>query len=190
MGKRKNNFYQLNQLSNKDLNKKVSTPTAPFISCAMKKNFCLVLDIDETIVHSMNLRFGNYFLLRPGVINFLEELSKLYEIIIFTSSPKFYADGILNKIDIDNNYISHRLNKDHVIFEEGKSVKKLNMIGHDLNKIIFVDNMKSNAKFNLQNLCHVSTLIYDINDEEIIKLKDKLKFIANNNKYKDDIRKG
>ena len=156
----------------------------------MKKNFCLVLDIDETIVHSMNLPFGNYFLLRPGVINFLDELSKLYEIIIFTSSPKNYADGILNKIDIDNNYISHRLYKNHVVFEKGKSVKKLNMIGRDLKKIIFVDNMKSNAKYNPSNLCHVSTWFFDINDEEIIKLKLKLKYIATNNKFKDDIRKG
>ena len=187
---RKKSIYKLNQLSNKDLNKTISTPTTPFIRSAMKKNFCLVLDIDETIVHSMNLPFGLYFLLRPGVITFLEELSKLYEIIIFTSSPKVYADGILNKIDIDNDYISHRLYKDHVIFEKGKSVKKLNMIGRDLNKIIFVDNMKSNAKYNLQNLCHVSTWFYDINDEEIIKLKLKLKYIATNNKYKDDIRKG
>ena len=190
IGNRNKSFYKLNQLSTKDLNKTISTPTTPFIRCAMKKNFCLVLDIDETIVHSMNLPFGNYFLLRPGVINFLDELSKLYEIIIFTCSPKFYADGILNKIDIDNNYISHRLYKDHVVFEKGKSVKKLNMIGRDLNKIIFVDNMKSNAKYNLQNLCHVSTWIYDINDEEIIKLKLKLKYIATNNKFKDDIRKG
>ena len=189
-GNRKKDIYKLNQLSNKDLNKIISTPTTPFIRSAMKKNFCLVLDIDETIVHSMNLPFGLYFLLRPGVINFLEELSKLYEIIIFTSSPKFYADGILNKIDIDNKYISHRLYKDHVVFEKGKSVKKLNMIGRDLNKIIFVDNMKSNAKYNLQNLCHVSTWFYDINDEEIIKLKLKLKYIATNSKYKDDIRKG
>ena len=189
-GNRNKNFYKLNQLSNKDLNSTASTPTTPFIRCAMKKNFCLVLDIDETIVHSLNLPFGNYFLLRPGVINFLEELSKLYEIVIFTCSPKFYADGILNKIDLDNNYISHRLYKDHVVFEKGKSVKKLNMIGRDLNKIIFVDNMKSNAKYNLQNLCHVSTWIYDINDTEIIKLKDKLKYIATNGKYKDDIRKG
>ena len=189
-GNRNKSFYKLNQLSNKELNTTVSTPNTPFIRCAMKKSFCLVLDIDETIVHSMNLPFGNYFLLRPGVINFLEELSKLYEIVIFTCSPKFYADGILNKIDIDNNYISHRLYKDHVVFEKGKSVKKLNMIGRDLNKIIFVDNMKSNAKYNLQNLCHVSTWIYDINDMEIIKLKDKLKYIATNSKYKDDIRKG
>ena len=189
-GNKNKSFYKLNQLSNKDLNKSISTPTTPFIRCAMKKNFCLVLDIDETIAHSMKLPFGSYFLLRPGVINFLEELSKLYEIIIFTSSPKFYADGILNKIDIDNNYISHRLYKDHVVFEKGKSVKKLNMIGRDLNKIIFVDNMKSNAKYNLQNLCHVSSWIYDIYDEEIIKLKLKLKYIATNSKYKDDIRKG
>ena len=190
-GNKKNNFYKLNNISEQDINNNnISTPKTPFIRCAMKRNFCLVLDIDETIVHSMNLPFGNYFLLRPGVINFLEELSKLYEIIIFTCSPKIYADGILNKIDIDNNFISHRLYKDHVIFEKGKSVKKLNMIGRDLNKIIFVDNMKSNAKYNLQNLCHVSTWIYDIYDEEIIKLKIKLKNIATNNKFKDDIRKG
>ena len=189
-GNRNRSFCRVNQISKKDLNKTISTPSTPFIRCAMKKDFCLVLDIDETIVHSMNLPFGNYFLLRPGVINFLDELSKLYEIIIFTCSPKIYADGILNKIDIDNNYISHRLYKDHVIFEKGKSVKKLNMIGRDLNKIIFVDNMKSNAKYNLQNLCHVSTWIYDINDEEIINLKVKLKNIATNNKFKDDIRKG
>ena len=78
----------------------------------------------------------------------------------------------------------------HVIFEKGKSVKKLNMIGRELNKMIFVDNTKSNAKYNLKNLCHVSTWIYDINDQEIIKLKIKLKYIATNNKFKDDIRKG
>ena len=189
-GNRFKNFHRSNQLSGKELNKSISTPSTPFIRSEMKKNFCLVLDIDETIVHSLNLPFGNYFLLRPGVINFLEEISKLYEIIIFTSSPKIYADGILNKIDIDNNYFSHRLYKDHVIFEKGKSVKKLNMIGRELNKMIFVDNTKSNAKYNLKNLCHVSTWIYDINDQEIIKLKIKLKYIATNNKFKDDIRKG
>ena len=121
--KQKNNFYLLNQLngtytykvnksSNKDLNNAITIPSVPYIKTKMKKNFCLVLDIDETIVHTINLPFGNYFLLRPGVINFLEEISKLYEIIIFTSSPKSYADSILNKIDVDNKFISHRLYKD------------------------------------------------------------------------------
>ena len=199
--KQKNNFYLLNQLNgtftykknkspNKDLNNTITIPSVPYIKTSMKKNFCLVLDIDETIVHTINLPFGNYFLLRPGVINFLEEISKLYEIIIFTSSPKIYADSILNKIDEDNKFISHRLYKEHVIFEKGKSVKKLNLIGRDLNKIIFVDNMKCNAKYNLKNLYLIPSWIYDINDQELIKLKSKLKYIATDNKFKDDITKG
>ena len=185
-----NYFYRINKSQNKDYYKTLNTPTAPFIRTIMKKNFCLVLDIDETIVHTMSLPYENYFLLRPGVINFLEEISKLYEIVIFTSSPKSYADSILNKIDIENKYFSYRLYKEHVLFENGKSVKKLNMIGRDLNKIIFVDNMKCNAKYNLKNLYLISTWIQDINDQELFKLKNKLKYIATNSKFKDDIRKG
>ena len=185
-----NYFYKVNRSQNKDINKTSSTPAVPYIRTIMKKNFCLVLDIDETIVHTMSLPYENYFLLRPGVINFLEEISKLYEIIIFTSSPKSYADSILNKIDIENKFFSYRLYKEHVLFENGKSVKKLNMIGRDLNKIIFVDNMKCNAKYNLKNLYLISSWIQDINDLEIFKLKYKLKYIATNSKFKDDIRKG
>ena len=204
--KDKNNFYYLTQLtgnntynyhnyktnktSNNDFNRTINSPSVPYIRIAMKKNFCLVLDIDETIIHTINLPFENYFLLRPGVIDFLEEISKLYEIIIFTSSPKSYADPILNKIDLDNKFFSYRLYKEHVIFEKGKSVKKLNMIGRDLNKIIFVDNMKCNAKYNLKNLYLISSWIQDINDQELIKLKSRLKYMATNIKFKDDITKG
>ena len=209
--KQKNNFYLLTQINNSNNNSKFSPsktsqssnnndslnktikknkPNPPFIRFAMKKKFCLVLDIDETILHTMNLPFENYFLLRPGVVNFLEEISKLYEIIIFTSSPKSYADPILNKIDIENKFFSYRLYKEHVIFEKGKSVKKLGLIGRDLNKIIFVDNMKCNAKYNLKNLYLIPSWIHDLNDQELIKLKTKLKYIANNSKFKDDITKG
>ena len=200
--KQKNNYYLLGQLnhtykanksSKNDLtntNNINNAPSIPYIKTTMKKNFCLVLDIDETIVHTMNLPFDNYFLVRPGVVNFLEEISSLYEIIIFTSSPKSYADSILNKIDVDNKFFSYRLYKEHVIFEKGKSVKKLNLIGRDLNKIIFVDNMKCNAKYNLKNLYLISSWIQDINDQELIKLKMKLKYIASNSRFKDDITKG
>ena len=184
------NHYKINKTLNNDLNRTINSPSVPYIRTVMKKNFCLVLDIDETIIHTMNLPFENYFLLRPGLIDFLEEISKLYEIIIFTSSPKSYADPILNKIDLENKFFSYRLYKEHVIFEKGKSVKKLNMIGRDLNKIIFVDNMKCNAKYNLKNLYLIPSWIQDINDQELIKLKSKLKYIATNIKFKDDITKG
>ena len=167
-----------------------SSPSIPFIKSSMKKDFCLVLDIDETISHSLKLSFGYYFLLRPGAIDFLNELSNYYEIDIFTSSLRLYADFIIDKIDTNGNLISYRLYKNHVTYEKGKSVKKLNMIGRDLNKIIFVDNLKSNAKYNLKNLCHISSWTNDIYDKELIKLKNKLKYIATSGKYNDDITKG
>ena len=136
------------------------------------------------------MSFGCYFLVRPGALDFLKEISKYYEIIIFTSSPKSYADKILNKIDINGNLISHRLYRNHVIYENGKSAKNLNMIGRDLTKTIFIDNLRSNAKYNLNNLCPITTWISDIFDDKLIKLKNKLVYIATSGKYDDDITQG
>ena len=182
-----NNYISINKEENDKNDEKY--PGVPFIKTSMRKKFCLVLDLDETISHSMKLNFGYYFLLRPGVINFLTELSELYEIIIFTSSPKIYADNIIDKIDEKGILISHRLYKPHVIFERGKSVKKLNLIGRDLNKIIFVDNMKCNAKYNPKNLYLIPTWTDDIYDDELFKLKEKLKYIYCSGKFNDDITK-
>ena len=167
-----------------------NSPSIPFIKCSMKKKYCLVLDIDETISHSLKLSFGLYFLLRPGTKEFLEEISKYYEIIIFTSSPKPYADKILDRIDINGNLISHRLYRNHVLYENGKSVKKLNLIGRDLKKTIFIDNLKSNAKYNLNNLCPITSWISDIFDKRLLKLKEKLIYIATSGKYDNDITEG
>ena len=198
----KNRNYCYNSIGNKNrctkyiyfkdkkYNYDQQSPSIPYIKIPTKKKFCLVLDLDETISHSMKLNFGNYFFLRPGTIEFLEEISKFYEIIIFTSSPKEYADDILDKIDKKGELISHRLYKSHVIFEKGKSVKNLNLIGRDLNKIIFVDNMRCNAKYNLKNLYLIPSWTDDIYDDEIYKLKNKLKYIYESGKFNDDITKG
>ena len=190
-----NSFYRINLFTKnfhnmEENNKKENYISIPFIKTNMKKNFCLVLDLDETISHSIKLNFGNYFFLRPGTIEFLNELSKFYEIIIFTSSPKEYADDILNKIDSNGDLISHRLYKPHVIFEKGKSVKKLELIGRDLNKVIFVDNLKYNAKYNLKNLYLITSWTDDINDNELYKLGNKLKYIYESGKFNDDVTKG
>ena len=58
------------------------------------------------------------------------------------------------------------------------------------NIIIFVDNIKYNAKYNMDNLYHVSSWKDDVYDEEMIKLQDLLIEIIVNGTFKDDIRKG
>jgi len=175
---------------NNDERKEVQDLDVPFIKKELDKKFCLVLDIDETLSHMVKLPFGNYFLVRPGVMDLLKELNTYYEIDIFTAALKHYADNIVNKLDKDNKYISYRLYRCHCSYEDGKSVKKLSLIGRDLNKIVFVDDLERNAKYNPQNLALVSKWIDDVYDNEIINLKDKLKFIALSGKYDEDITKG
>ena len=185
-----NHCIKYTYIKEKKYNNNEKPPSIPYIKTKMKKEFCLVLDLDETISHSMKLNFGNYFFLRPGTLEFLEEISKYYEIIIFTSSPKEYADDIIDKIDKKGEFISHRLYKSHVFFEKGKSIKNLNLIGRDLNKIIFVDNMRCNAKYNQKNLYLIPSWMDDIYDDEIYKLMNKLKYIYESGKFSDDITKG
>ena len=90
-------------------------PSEPYIKTKMIKKFCMVLDIDETLTHTLKLPFGDYFLMRPGVKDFLQEMKKYFEIIIFTSSPKSYADNILDQIDIHNEFFNFRLYRRYAI---------------------------------------------------------------------------
>ena len=166
------------------------TVNPPFIKAKMEKKFCLVLDIDETLSHTIKLPFGNYFLVRPGALELIKDLSYYYEVDIFTAALKHYADNILNKLDRNNNYISYRLYRCHCTYEDGKSVKKLGLIGRDLSKIIFVDDIRRNAKYNPQNLFLVSKWIDNIYDDELFKLKEKLEVIAISGQFDDDITKG
>ena len=119
----------------------------------------------------------------------MEKVHEIYEIIIFTAAKKNYARNIIYKIDY-NNYINHLLYKKYVIYEDGNPVKKLDSIGRDINKIIFVDNLECNAKYNKKNLYLISSWYNDIFDKELYKLKEKLINIANSGKYDDDITKG
>ena len=85
----------------------------------------LVLDLDETLVHSQFNTFSApsdviikieienevhdiHVMVRPGVNEFLEKMDKLYEIVIFTASVSKYADPLLDIID-ENGYCPFRL---------------------------------------------------------------------------------
>lgn len=96
----------------------------------------------------------------------------------------------MDKLDKNKIYFSHRLYRCHCSWEDGKSIKKLESIGRNLNKIAFVDDIERNAKYNMKNLILVTKWSDDIFDSEIYNITNKLKIIAENGKYDEDITRG
>ena len=90
---------------------------------------------------------------RPYTREALKELSKFFEIIIFTASHSCYANVVLDYLDPQNKYISHRLFRENCIqTKEGVYVKDLRIFhNRDLKNIILIDNAAYSFAFQVNN---------------------------------------
>ena len=129
--------------------------------------YTLVLDLDETLVHFFYTPSGGTFLIRPFCLHFLEEMSKIFEIIIFTAALKDYADSILDILDPNKLLINYRLYRHHTSLSGITFCKDLSKIGRDLNKTLIVDNLADNFKLQPNNGIPISTWIDDMKDTQL-----------------------
>lgn len=137
---------------------------------------CLVLDLDETLVHSSFKPVPNadyiipveientvhrvYVLKRPGVDEFMRRMGELYEIVIYTASLSKYADPLLDKLD-PNKTIRWRLFREHCVYHEGHYVKDLSILGRDLKDSIIIDNSPMSYMFHPGSAIAVPSYIDD-----------------------------
>jgi len=164
--------------------------SSPYIKNELTKKFCLVLDLDGTLVWRKIYKFEEYFFVRPGMFNLFKELSENYEINIFTASGKDFADFVIDKLDKDNKYISYRFYGYHCCEDFFDKYKRLDKIGRDLKKAVTIDDQERVASYNKNNLIHISMWLSDIFDDELFYITNKLKLIALSSKYDKDITLG
>ncbi|CAN0455829.1 unnamed protein product [Discosporangium mesarthrocarpum] len=77
---------------------------------------------------------------RPHLDSFLQAVSELFEVVVFTASQQVYAERLLNMIDPQKKYVKYRLYRDACMALEGNYLKDLNVLGRDLSKVAIVDN--------------------------------------------------
>ena len=153
----------------------------------MNKNkymYSLILDLDETLVHYIEEENRAYVKVRYGVENFLNDLSKIFEIIIFTENTKDYADIILDNIDPKHTLISYRLYREHIM---NNNIKNIIKIGRDLDKTIIIDNDEECFAMQKENGLKIKTFNGEEDDRELIYLKNDLLYLINKT-IKDDIK--
>lgn len=151
------------------------------------EKICLLLDLDETLIHSsftpvenpdllVPLIFDNeptrdiYVCKRPGVDQFLKGLEGHFEIVIFTASLSYYADPVIDFLD-PTGIIKHRLYRESCVsatgLYSGLYLKDLSRLGRKLDRCLLVDNCPSSFALQPQNGLSCRSWFSDKEDREL-----------------------
>ena len=145
----------------------------------------LILDLDETLVHSSFKPIPNpdyiipveiegrlvdvYVLKRPWLDEFLSEITGHFEIVVFTASLAKYADPLLDLLD-QSAAVRWRLFRESCYPYEGNYVKDLACLGRELSTTIIVDNSPHSYVFQPDNAVPIGTFIDDMEDQELLEI--------------------
>ena len=163
----------------------------PFLNRESLKQYTLVLDLDETLVHftdDPNDTNKGVLHFRPGLFEFLDKVSNYYELVVFTAATKEYADPILEAIEQNKIIFEYKLYREHTTIVGDDFVKDISKLGRDLSRVIIVDNMPQCFRLQKENGVFIRPFWGKDNDD--CALVDLLPILVSIAKEGWDVRKG
>lgn len=166
----------------------------------LNKRKTLILDLDETLIHSLSkgsprslngnnsniieIKLNNIATLyhvhkRPYCDYFLKEISKWFDLEIFTASVKEYADPIIDWLesellfDSNNKVFKKRYYRNHCTYRNGVGyIKDLSKYFQtdDLRNVIILDNSPVSYALHGDNAVMIEGWINDQNDKDLLNL--------------------
>ncbi|ELP86476.1 carboxy-terminal domain RNA polymerase II polypeptide A small phosphatase, putative [Entamoeba invadens IP1] len=116
----------------------------------------VIFDLDETLIHTHSLlpedskhsretckvvvQNKEYTTsIRPGAIQFLRQLSKTCEVVLFTASKQVYADQIIDYMEKDGKIFEHKLYQQSCKNKFGRVYKDATKLGRDIKNVVIFD---------------------------------------------------
>lgn len=153
----------------------------------------LVLDLDETLVHSqlkmtehcdlrLDVVIGEnpavfFVAKRPHLGVFLQTAAMWYNLVIFTASLQRYADPLITYLD-PGGLVKRRLFRPSCLRREGTFVKDIQQVEPDLRNVIIVDNSPAAYAMHEANAIPIEAWYDDPADEELLNLLPLLHALA------------
>ncbi|KAF8291987.1 putative mitochondrial import inner membrane translocase subunit TIM50 [Trypanosoma cruzi] len=155
----------------------------------------LILDLDETLVHSsLTLQPKQHDLIlsmktepevttiyvayRPFLHEFIQAVAGLFEVVIFTASVSMYCNPVMDAVDPEGILGSLRLYREHCSILNGAYVKDLSLLGRELSQVAIVDNSPVTYLFQQRNAIPIPSWFDDPKDNELKRLIPVLEALA------------
>ncbi|XP_069776136.1 CTD nuclear envelope phosphatase 1 isoform X2 [Narcine bancroftii] len=145
------------------------------------KGKVLVLDLDETLIHSHHdgvLRPT----VRPGTPpDFILKVSRWYELVVFTASMEIYGSAVADKLDNNRGILKRRYYRQHCTLELGSYIKDLSVVHDDLSSIVILDNSPGAYRSHPDNAIPIKSWFSEPGDTALLNLLpmlDALRFTA------------
>ncbi|XLS63749.1 hypothetical protein HN51_023723 [Arachis hypogaea] len=104
-----------------------------------KHVYTLVLDLDETLIYYELVNGCWEAVKRPGVVDFLEHLSRLYEIVVYTDEEnQGHVEAVINKLHPTKRCIIYSLSRVATKYQDGKHFRDLSKLNRDPAKVIYL----------------------------------------------------
>ncbi|CAK8678647.1 CTD nuclear envelope phosphatase 1A-like [Clavelina lepadiformis] len=169
------------------------------------KKKVLVLDLDETLIHSRHDSGGllrpsvkpdtppdfvlkvvidrhpvKFFVhKRPHVDFFLNVVSDWYELVVFTASMEIYGSAVCDRLDKNRGALTRRYYRQHCKVDTGSFTKDLSFVHNDLSSIIILDNSPGAYKGFPENAVPIKSWFADPFDTallNVLPMLDALRF--------------
>ena len=164
------------------------------------KRKTLVLDLDETLIHSYHNSGGGgiprnarssrkmppadftlqvqidnnpiefYVHKRPYLDFFLKVVSQWYDLVVYTASLEIYGTLVADKLDNKRNILNRRYYRQHCMLDYGSYTKNLLAILPDLSSIFILDNSPGAYKRYPHNAIPIKSWFNDPTDTALLNL--------------------
>ena len=172
-----------------DNNSEYESARPPYILSPREKPYTLVLGLDETLINFQQINYTQGVLkLRPFLIEFLENVSQYYELILFTSQTQYYSEPIIKAIEQKKKYFDFIFYRENCLIIGNDYVKDLTRIGRPLDSTIIIDNMPQYFRFQKENGINIKSFWAQSQNDRA--LYDLIPILINIAEEEIDVREG
>jgi len=161
---------------------------------SLVKRKVLVLDLDETLIHSHHdgvirqtvkpgtppdfvlkvtidrhpVRF--FVHKRPHVDFFLDIVSQWYDLVVFTASMEIYGAAVADKLDNNRGILTRRYYRQDCTLDYGSYTKDLSAVCKDLSSVFILDNSPGAYRAYPDNAIPIKSWFSDPTDTALLNL--------------------